>query len=131
MLARGVTIVLSTSYLDEAERCDRVALLHEGRIVALDVPRALQDRLEGRVFEIRASHPRRATAALADRAAVARAALFGDVLHVTLSEPAERFPEPLSRALEEAGAGADAIAPIRASLEDVFIEIAGGNARDG
>ena len=122
MLSSGVTILLSTSYLDEAERCDRVALIDRGRIVALDAPRALQATLAGRAFAIRAGRPRRAVAALRERPEVSRAALFGGTVHVTLAEPADELPAGLLAALEEAGV--EAVEPLRPSLEDVFIELA-------
>ena len=125
MLAGGVTILLSTSYLDEAERCDRVALLDRGRIVALDRPRALQETLAGRSFAIRVSRPRRAVAALRARPEVSRAALFGATLHATFAEPTGELPASVRAALEEAGAGVEAVEPLQPSLEDVFIELAG------
>ncbi len=57
-LADGLTIVMTTPYLDEAERCARVALLHEGRVLAIDRPVALQAALEGRLLEVIADTPR-------------------------------------------------------------------------
>lgn len=126
MLAEGVTIVLSTSYLDEAERCDHVALLDGGRIVALDAPRTLQAGLEKRVFEIRVASPRKALRLLRDRPGVGRAALFGESLHLTLTEAADDFPPDLRGALEEAAVGLEGVEPLRPSLEDVFIERTSG-----
>jgi ABC-2 type transport system ATP-binding protein len=126
MLGEGITIILSTSYLDEAERCDRVALLDGGRIVALDSPRSLQAGLEGRAFAIRARRPRQALDVLRARPETRRAALFGEAVHVTLAEPAAELPGELVGALESAGAGIDSIETLRPSLEDVFIERTGG-----
>jgi ABC-2 type transport system ATP-binding protein len=126
MLGEGITIVLSTSYLDEAERCDRVALLDGGRIVALDSPRSLQAALEGRAFAIRAGRPRRALEVLRARPEARRAALFGDTVHVTLVDPAAELPGDVLRALESGGARVETIAPLRPSLEDVFIERTSG-----
>jgi ABC-2 type transport system ATP-binding protein len=126
MLAEGITIVLSTSYLDEAERCDRVALLDGGRIVALDAPRTLQAALDMRVFEIRAASPRDALRILRGRPETSRAALFGESVHLTLAEPSDALPSEVRRALEEANVGLDSIEPLRPSLEDVFIERTGG-----
>jgi ABC-2 type transport system ATP-binding protein len=126
MLGEGITIVLSTSYLDEAERCDRVALLDGGRIVAVDSPRSLQAGLEGRAFAIRARRPRRALDVLRARPETRRAALFGETVHVTLAEPAVELPGELVGALESAGAGVASIETLRPSLEDVFIERTGG-----
>lgn len=126
MLGEGITIVLSTSYLDEAERCDRVALLDAGRIVALDPPRTLQAGLEGRAFAIRARAPRLALEVLRPRSEIRRAALFGETVHATLAEPAAALPETLLRALDSAGAGVESVEALRPSLEDVFIELTGG-----
>ena len=126
MLGEGITIVLSTSYLDEAERCDRVALLDGGRIVALDSPRSLQSGLEGRAFAVRARLPRRALDVLRTRPETRRAALFGEAVHVTLAEPAANLPGQILDALETAGAGVESVETLRPSLEDAFIERTGG-----
>ena len=123
MLGEGITIVLSTSYLDEAERCDRVALLDGGRALALDAPRALQSALVGRVFSVRTTAPRRAVAALRARPEVRRAALFGETVHATLVEPAPALPGAVVDALAAAGAGVSSVEPLRPALEDVFLEI--------
>jgi ABC-2 type transport system ATP-binding protein len=125
MLAGGITIVLSTSYLDEAERCDRVALLDAGRIVALDSPRSLQADLEGRAFAVRASSPRVALRVLRGRPEASHAAAFGESVHVTLTEPTDALPPAIRHALEAAGAGIESVEPLRPSLEDVFIELTG------
>ena len=126
MLVEGITILLSTSYLDEAERCDRVALLNGGRIVALDAPRALQAGLEGRAFEIRATAPRNALRTLRERPEARRATLFGDTVHVTLREPARALPPAVLAAVQSAGAGVVSVEALRPSLEDVFLELTGG-----
>jgi ABC-2 type transport system ATP-binding protein len=126
MLAEGITIVLSTSYLDEAERCDRVALLDSGRIVALDAPRTLQAALDKRVFEIRAASSRDALRILRGRPETSRAALFGESVHLTLAKPSDSLPSEVRHALEEANVGLDSVEPLRPSLEDVFIEWTGG-----
>jgi ABC-2 type transport system ATP-binding protein len=124
MVANGITVVVATAYLDEAERCDRVAFLHQGRLIELDNPAVLQRRLAGRVYEVRADHPRRARDVLRGHDAVQHAVLFGDLLHVTLEHPERDWPRA-SAALEEAQIGILAAAPTDASLEDVFIQLVG------
>ena len=57
-LGRGLTILMATPYLDEAERCTRVALLHDGHLLALDRPSTLQDMLRGQLLEVIAATPR-------------------------------------------------------------------------
>jgi len=120
MVAHGVTVIASTSYMDEAERFDRVAMLHAGRLVALDTPRALQRTLDGRVLEVRVDRVREAREAAVALPGVERAAMFGDRLHLTVADAAHQGPE-IERALGAAGITVVAIRPVSASLEDVFI----------
>ena len=127
MVAEGVTVVISTSYLDEAERCDRVALLHRGRILALDRPEALQRGLEGRLRAVRTPGARDA---LRQIAGVRSAVLFGDVVHV-LTGP-DLAEGALVGALAEAGIEGAEIQDERPSLEDVFIQrVASSGPNDG
>ncbi len=135
MVAEGVTAIVSTAYLDEAERCDRVALLHQGRAVALDTPGALQRSLDGTLLEIRAPRPRAVRDALRALPFVWSAALFGDAVHALVAPGADEgaLLEAVRRA-SEAEAEQVRIRPIEPSLEDVFIrrvgrEAAGSEAR--
>ena len=121
MVARGVTVIVSTSYMDEAERFDRVALLHRGRLLALDTPVALQSPWDGRVLEVRTDRVRDAGPAVRDLPGVERAAVFGDRLHLVVEDAAAVTPV-VQRALTEAGCAVAEIRPIAASREDVFIE---------
>ena len=120
-VADGVTAIVSTSYLDEAERFDRVALLHEGRLLALDTPEALQRSLGEEVLEVRVDEPQRAREALRDVALVRRATAYGARLHVAVEPPAERASAAILAALREAGIEAGGIEPVPPSLEDVFL----------
>jgi ABC-2 type transport system ATP-binding protein len=124
MVARGVTVLVATAYLDEAERCDRIAFLHEGRLVDVDTPAALQGRLAGRVVAVTTDRPRVARDLLADHPAVRHAVLFGDALHVILEDPDRDWPL-LRAALADAGVSVTADRAVEASLEDVFIELVG------
>jgi drug efflux transport system ATP-binding protein len=121
MVAEGVTAVVSTSYMDEAERFDRLALLHRGRILALDTPAALQASLTGAILEVLVDEPRRARHVLAGHPAVARAAAFGDRLHVSVAAAPEG-EAAVAAALGEAGLAAREIRAIPPSLEDVVIQ---------
>ncbi len=124
MVADGITVVVSTSYLDEAERCDRVVLLDEGRALALDRPQALQASLEGTMVALRTDRPRDARAALRASPDVQSAALFGDVVHTLL--PAGTATDTVRRALEAVGIEVLDVEEIEPSLEDVFIHLVGG-----
>jgi ABC-type multidrug transport system ATPase subunit len=122
MVAGGMTALVSTAYLDEAERCDRIALLNEGRLVALDTPTALQARLAGRLRALRTDAPRRARDVLRALPVVSQATLFGDLLHVTLPDGDRHWLE-VRAALVAAGVAIQDDSLIEASLEDVFIEL--------
>ena len=121
MVARGMTAVVSTAYLDEAERCDRVALLQDGRLAALDVPPRLQARLHGRAMAFECDAPRRAAAILQRHRGVRSAALYGESLHVTV-ERAEVTSE-LEQLLITERIVVRAVRPLDPSLEDVFIDL--------
>ncbi len=120
MVGRGVTAVVSTAYLDEAERFDRVALLHEGRLLALESPAALSAAFHGELLEVRLGNARAALELVRTLPGVASALLFGDRLHVGVRSAAEAS-EPLLAALERAGFAAANAEPIAATLEDVFL----------
>jgi ABC-2 type transport system ATP-binding protein len=125
MIADGVTILLSTAYMDEAERCDHVALLNRGRILALDAPAALQHSLAGDMIGVRPSDTRRALEILERTSGVRRAAVFGDVIHATLANREREWPVAHA-ALTAAGIEILEEHPVEPSLEDVFIDRVSG-----
>jgi ABC-2 type transport system ATP-binding protein len=127
MVAEGVAVLVSTAYLDEAERCDHVALLDRGRIVALDEPAALQNAFAGQILSVRVSEPRRAVQLLRSLPGVRRAALFGDTIHVVLESRERDWPRA-EQALAAAGLEVTDALEVGASLEDVFIERVGDGA---
>jgi drug efflux transport system ATP-binding protein len=121
-LASGITIVMSTPYLDEAERCARIALLHEGHVLALDEPGHLRASLEGTLFEVMVPQPRSAQDILATRRELAGVQVFGDRLHVWMSgNDATAEQHRLTSVTGDAAIGATHIRRIVPSLEDVFI----------
>jgi ABC-2 type transport system ATP-binding protein len=120
-LSQGITIVMATPYLDEAERCSRVALLHGGRLLAEDTPDRLRAHLPGTLVEVIVRDHRRAAAALKQIPGVAGVQMFGDRAHVRLDVPVEHAWERLGSALAAAGLAVESVRPIPASLEDVFI----------
>lgn len=120
MVARGTTAIVSTAYLDEAERCDRVALLDHGKLAALDAPATLQEELAERSVAIECDDPRRAATIVRALDGVLSAALFGQTLHVTFT-PAT-WPGTLLLQLEAAAIKVRGVQSFEPSLEDVFIE---------
>ena len=130
MVAEGVTVVLSTSYLDEAERCDRVALLDGGRVMALDEPASLQGSLTGTLIEMRTHDTRAARDTLRTDPDVRSAVLFGDELHVLLNEGANW--SAVQQRLASAGLEVSDARRVDPSLEDVFIDrVPSGRGRGG
>ena len=123
-LSRGLTIVMATPYLDEAERCSRVALLHEGRLLALDEPARLQTRLSGQILEIVTDTPRPPLDILMGVPGVEDVQLFGDRAHARVAAAeAPTVTRAVEDALSQAGVVIVSIRPIVASLEDVFIDL--------
>ena len=116
----GLTIVMATPYLDEAERCGRIALLDAGKLLAEDEPQRLQAAMTGVILEIVASPARRALAVVRDRVGAERVQLFGDRLHVRVAAAAEA--DDLSRLLEHEGMKPASVRAVTPTLEDVFIE---------
>ena len=121
-LAQGITILMATPYLDEAERCSRVALLHEGRLLAVDQPAALRSSLPGEVIEVVADDRDRMMRTLERLPGVADVQLFGERAHVRF-EPGAPHADParLSAFLKEVGVELESVRRIPTSLEDVFI----------
>jgi ABC-2 type transport system ATP-binding protein len=120
-LSQGITIVMSTPYLDEAERCHRVALLHEGRVLAVDTPSRLRAASGGRMLEVAPPNPRAAIAIIRGIPGVADAQLFGDRIHVTLDETTDEAIAQFRSALERTPVGRAPLRQVTPSLEDVFI----------
>jgi ABC-2 type transport system ATP-binding protein len=126
---RGTTVFVSTHYMEEAEYCHRLALLNRGRLIALDTPRALRTRVVEPILEVRTDDAPGAVDALRGAPGVLDAAMFGRALHVTVRD-AGHGEQAVRRALGAAGRRVDRVAPVEASLEDVFVSLvrAGGGA---
>ena len=120
-LSQGVTIVMATPYLDEAERCARVALLHEGHLLALDRPDALRAGLPGSLFEVIVGDHRRAPEVIARVEGVNDVQMFGERAHVRMDRADAGAAEFLKSRLTEAGLAVTSVRPVATSLEDVFI----------
>jgi ABC-2 type transport system ATP-binding protein len=123
----GVTILLSTAYMDEAARCSRLALVHEGRIRLCDTPEGLKAAMPGALLSVVAADPRAAHAALAGAPGVFGRLLMGDRVHVRVDDAARRAPE-LRRRLAERGVAAVEIERIEPGIEDVFVAVTGEDA---
>jgi ABC-2 type transport system ATP-binding protein len=118
----GITIVMSTPYLDEAERCSRVALLNHGRLLRMDTPEALRGEMHGEVLEIVCAPVREAFAALRGRDVVLEVQAFGDRLNVIVRSARRDLPA-VTKALAGSGITPTGVRVIRPTLENVFISI--------
>ncbi len=121
-LDQGITILVSTPYLDEAERCARVALLHEGRLLALDTPDHLRASLPGIIVELIASDQPRALAEARGMDGVVDVQSFGERIHVRFAQHAQGDAVSLlTTRLTAAGLQLRGVRDVPPSLEDVFI----------
>ena len=120
-LAQGSTIVVCTPYMDEAERCTRVALMHEGKMVACDTPAYLRAQLGGSMIEIAARPERAALAALQRAYANSQPYVYGDRIHLLLAEGGEASVAALRGFLDREKITVTTIRPVAPSLEDVFV----------
>ena len=120
--AEGVTIVVATAYLDEAGRCDRVGLIHKGRMLACDTPAALRGLVNGSILEISGISARPALDLLRRGMPEASLSLFGDRLHLQTREP-QSASNRVNALLSGAGMGQAQVRTIAPSLEDVFVDM--------
>jgi ABC-2 type transport system ATP-binding protein len=121
----GLTLLLTTPYLDEAERCTRVALIDRGRVLTVDSPDALRGAEQGVMVEVVAEPRREAVSVLRAAPGVAEVEVFGERLHASLPDevPAAAIAaaEALAARLRGAGLVVHSARPTTPSLEDVFI----------
>jgi len=120
LLGQGVTILNSTAYLDEAERCHRLALLHNGRLLFCDEPENLKARLPGAVLSIVTSEGRRLRTELRHAPGVTGTVLVGDAIHIFVDDGARRLKEIRGR-LDADHIDYAEIAEVPPTIEDVFV----------
>jgi ABC-2 type transport system ATP-binding protein len=118
----GITIFLSTAYMDEAERAHRVGLMHQGRLLVADTPQNIKASFVGELLEVRVDDLRQARRVLDDHPAARQVLAMGDRLVVTVDDRTEA-QETLAQALSEAGLEDVNLAPAEPSLEDLFVQI--------
>ena len=124
LLRSGITIVMTTPYMDEAERCSRVALLAGGRLLAADTPEGVKRLMRGTVVEIVCPEIRRGFAVLRTVPGVREVQLFGDRLNAVVDDPAREMPL-IRAALTAAGIPILQTRALAPSLENVFISVTG------
>ncbi len=118
----GVTLFVSTPYMDEAERCSRVALMFQGEVIICEQPREIKRRIEGELLELRPDRLRQARHELSDLPGVLEVQTYGDLLHVFVDDAAERQPT-IERALSAADISLQTIRQTRPRMEQAFISL--------
>lgn len=129
LLREKVTIFVSTAYLDEAERCARVALMDKGRILAVGTPAEVKGLMRGALIEVRTPDARKAAAVLREKIDAQSVGLFGDRIHVVALD-AERAISETETALKRAGFETVSLRTIEPSLEDVFVSVLAEKGED-
>jgi ABC-2 type transport system ATP-binding protein len=121
LVAEGVAILTSTAYLDEAERCHRVALMHQGKLLFCDTPSNLKARLGKGVVAVIASDPRRLREELGKADGISSLVLTGDGVHAVVDDLSRRLPEFEAR-LRRAQVPFDEIRRVTPTIEDLFVD---------
>jgi ABC-2 type transport system ATP-binding protein len=127
LAAEGVAILTSTAYLDEAERCHRVALLDRGKLLFCDTPVNLKARMGKDVLSVTSAEPRGLRSALEDVEGISSLLLTGDGLHIVVDDARLRIPEFEAR-LKSANVSYDAIQQVAPSIEDLFVDAVSSGA---
>ncbi len=122
LLRGGMSIFLSTAYMDEAERAHRIGLMHRGRLLIADTLEAIKARFQGELLEVHAPDLHAAKRALADNPLARQVLARGDRLLVTV-DSAAAASGPLTEALTQAGLSEVRIAPVEPGLEDLFVQM--------
>ncbi len=122
LLKEGVTIFVTTAYLDEADRCHRVGLIHKGKLLACDTPESLRGLMKGTILELRTSDLRRTAQPPPGAMPGVSVGLFGDRLHLVTDDP-EKDQELAADILAKEGIELRGIRRIEPSLEDVFVSV--------
>jgi ABC-2 type transport system ATP-binding protein len=120
LAAGGTTVLVTTHYMEEAEHCHRIALMSQGRLIALDSPDALKASLDTPILDVRTDDPPRAAARIRELPGVRHVTMFGRGVHAVVEDEA-RGREAIEAALGDEGIELRGVTRIEPSLEDVFI----------
>jgi ABC-2 type transport system ATP-binding protein len=123
LAAQGVTVLVTTHYLDEAEHCHRIAIIHRGQMAALGSAPELKNVFAERpILELQTAQPVQAMATLEDLPDVEKTSIFGTAVHAVLRHQAVR-PDQIRAALQARGIAVTAVSAVEPSLEDVFLDV--------
>jgi ABC-2 type transport system ATP-binding protein len=125
LLKEGVTILFSTSYLDEAERCSRVGLIYQGDLLIADAPSAVKARIGGTVLELRMKDHQKGMKLLEKNEFIRSIVLSGDKIHILVDDPV-KGQKVIREVLRKQGMEVFDLLRARPSLEDAFVSIVQG-----
>jgi ABC-2 type transport system ATP-binding protein len=121
--AQNITILVSTAYMDEATLCDRIALIHSGKILTVDTPANISAAYPEKLLEVKANKMSALLNALSRFQKVSGSYAFGEYAHVSVNSNEENIEGELKNYLQQAGLENIEIKPIKASVEDYFIKL--------
>jgi ABC-2 type transport system ATP-binding protein len=122
LLKEGVTILFSTSYLDEAERCSRIGLIYQGELMIADTPASVKTRMRGTILELRMKDHQGGMKILEKTGSFRSMVLSGDKIHVFVDDPL-KGEKLIREVLRSEGMEVENLAEVRPSLEDVFVSM--------
>ena len=123
LAGKGVTVFVTTHYMDEAEYCDRLALINQGRIIALGTPAGLKaEKMPEAVWELETDHLNESLKILQENGRFREVAFFGNTLHI-VAEKKEDLSAIIPSILSAEGTGTKRLERIEPSLEDVFVSL--------
>jgi ABC-2 type transport system ATP-binding protein len=122
LLKEGVTILFSTSYLDEAERCSRIGMIYEGELLIADTPSAVKAQMKGKILELRTENNQRSMQLLERVEWHRGSVLSGDKIHVIVDDP-QAGEQVIREVLEAAGVKVLDLLMVRPTLEDTFVSM--------
>jgi ABC-2 type transport system ATP-binding protein len=118
----GVTLFVSTPYMDEAERCSRVGLMFDGNVIVCDTPERIKGLVEGELLELRPNQLREASGIIAGLPGVLEVQTYGDLLHVFVDDAMKRASE-IEAALDAASITVEGLRQTRPRMEEAFISL--------
>jgi ABC-2 type transport system ATP-binding protein len=120
---QGVTVFVTTHYMDEAENCDRMTLIYKGTIIAMGTPEEMKTKfMKSEIIQIRVDEPEQWTERLSAIEGVEESALFGSAIHVVSADAKKTIPL-IKELFRQEGLKDYKMAKIKASLEDVFVSL--------
>jgi len=126
----GVTLFVSTPYMDEAERCSRVGLMFEGDIIVCDTPEQIKALVEGDLLELRPSDLQQARRVIAELPGVLEVQTYGDLLHVFV-DSVEQRTRTIKQALSQAEISHEGLRQTRPRMEEAFISLIRKRLKEG